>query len=109
MEVQHHHAHMAACMADNDMEEQTFAIILDGTGYGLDGNIWGFEIFYGDCRQFQRLAHLKYTALPGGEVCIREPWRNACGMLLTLLGDEGFKLCEQLFLRIKKQYLFFVQ
>lgn len=97
MEVQHHHAHMAACMADNDMEEQTFAIILDGTGYGLDGNLWGFEIFYGDCRQFQRLAHLKYTALPGGEVCIREPWRNACGMLLTLLGDEGFKLCEQLF------------
>lgn len=97
IEVQHHHAHMAACLADNGIEDQAFAIILDGTGYGLDGNIWGFEIFYGDCKEFQRLAHLKYTALPGGEKCIREPWRNACGMLLTLLGDEGIKTCEQLF------------
>lgn len=97
VEVQHHHAHMAACLADNDIEDKAFAIILDGTGYGLDGNIWGFEVFYGDCKSFDRLAHLQYTALPGGEACIREPWRNAVGMLISLLGDQGLKLSEQLF------------
>ena len=97
IEVQHHHAHMAACLADHGIEEKTYGIILDGTGYGLDGNIWGFEVFYGDCKEVQRLAHLHYTALPGGETCIREPWRNAVGMLLTLLGEEGVKISEQLF------------
>ena len=97
VEVQHHHAHMAACLADNGIAEKTFGIILDGTGFGLDGNIWGFEVFYGDCKEVQRLAHLHYTALPGGEACIREPWRNAVGMLCTLLGEEGLKISEQLF------------
>ena len=97
VEVQHHHAHMAACLADNDIEDEAFAIILDGTGYGLDGNIWGFEIFYGDCKHFERLAHLQYTALPGGEACIREPWRNAVGMLISYLGNQGLELSEQLF------------
>ena len=97
VEVQHHHAHMAACLADNEIDDEAFAIILDGTGYGLDGNIWGFEVFYGDCKNFRRLAHLQYTALPGGEACIREPWRNAFGMLFSLLGDQGFELSEQLF------------
>lgn len=97
VEVQHHHAHMAACLADNEIEDEAFAIILDGTGYGLDGKLWGFEVFYGDCKSFQRLAHLQYTALPGGEVCIREPWRNAVGMLVSLLGDQGFEISEQLF------------
>lgn len=97
MEVQHHHAHMAACLADNEIEDEAFAIILDGTGYGLDGHIWGFEVFYGDCKHFERLAHLHYTALPGGEACIREPWRNAVGMLVSYLGDQGLELSEQLF------------
>ena len=49
------------------------------------------------CKNFRRLAHLQYTALPGGEACIREPWRNAVGMLFSLLGDKGFELSEQLF------------
>lgn len=97
IEVQHHHAHMAACMAENGLQEKAFGIILDGTGFGLDGNIWGFEIFYGDCKEVQRLAHLHYTALPGGEACIREPWRNAVGMLYSLVGEEGLKISEQLF------------
>lgn len=97
IEVQHHHAHMAACLADNEIDDESFAIILDGTGFGLDGNVWGFELFYGDCKHFKRLAHLQYSALPGGEACIREPWRNAVGMLISLLGDEGVKLSEQIF------------
>ena len=97
VEVQHHHAHMAACLADNDLDDEAFAIILDGTGYGLDGNIWGFEVFYGNCSRFDRLAHLHYTALPGGEACIREPWRNAVGMLISLLEEKGYELSKQLF------------
>lgn len=97
VEVQHHHAHMAACLADNDLDEEAFAIILDGTGYGLDGNIWGFEVFYGDCREFNRLAHLDYSPLPGGEACIREPWRNAVGMLYSFFGEEGKRMSETLF------------
>ncbi|MFS0784713.1 carbamoyltransferase HypF [Bacillus sp. 1P06AnD] len=97
LEVQHHHAHMAACLAENKVEGKAFGIILDGTGYGLDGHIWGFELFYGDCSSFDRLAHLRYTPLPGVEKCIQEPWRNAAAMLIALLGDEGIAYCEQLF------------
>jgi hydrogenase maturation protein HypF len=97
LEVQHHHAHMVSCMADNQLEGKVFAVILDGTGYGPDGNIWGFEVFYGDYKEFIRLAHLTYTPLPGGEKSIREPWRNAVGMLLQLLGEKGKEFCLEHF------------
>ncbi|WP_020062528.1 carbamoyltransferase HypF [Bacillus sp. 123MFChir2] len=97
LEVQHHHAHMAACMEEHHLTGKAYGVILDGTGYGLDGNIWGFEIFYGDASSAKRLAHLQYTPLPGGEVCIREPWRNAVAMLLSLLGEEGGILANALF------------
>ncbi|MBB6444589.1 carbamoyltransferase HypF [Bacillus benzoevorans] len=97
LEIQHHHAHMASCMADNQLEDQVFAVILDGTGYGTDGDIWGFEVFYGDYKDFQRLAHLTYTPLPGGEKSIREPWRNAVGMMLHLLGEQGKEICLERF------------
>ncbi|MFD3450124.1 carbamoyltransferase HypF [Microbacteriaceae bacterium 4G12] len=97
LEVQHHHAHMAACMGEHKLSGQAYGIILDGTGYGLDGNVWGFELFYGDASSAKRLAHLQYTPLPGGEACIREPWRNAVAMLLSLLGEEGESLANALF------------
>lgn len=97
VEVQHHHAHMAACLDEHGVNGKAYGIILDGTGYGLDGNIWGFEIFYGDTGSFERLAHLHYTPLPGSEKCIREPWRNAAAMLISLLGEEGWDLAKQIF------------
>ncbi|MFK9093344.1 carbamoyltransferase HypF [Bacillus salipaludis] len=97
IEVQHHHAHMAACIEEHRIPGKAFGIILDGTGYGLDGNIWGFEIFYGDAGEFERLAHLHYTPLPGGEKCIREPWRNAAAMLISLHDDEGLALSKAIF------------
>ena len=97
MEVQHHHAHMAACMGDNDLNEPVWSIILDGTGYGTDGNVWGFEVFYGDYLAVERMAHLRYTPLPGGEKAIKEPWRNSIAMLISLLGEEGIGLVEALF------------
>jgi len=97
IEVQHHHAHMVSCMADNQLDGNVWGIILDGTGYGSDGHIWGFEIFYGNEVEFERQAHLAYTPLPGGEKAIREPWRNAAAMLMSLLGSDGEELSEQLF------------
>lgn len=97
IEIQHHHAHMAACISDNDLKEDVWGIILDGTGYGEDGNIWGFEIFHGNELNFDRMAHLKYTPLPGGEKSIKEPWRNAVAMLISLLGDEGEDLAYKVF------------
>ncbi|WP_379969478.1 carbamoyltransferase HypF [Ectobacillus sp. sgz5001026] len=96
-EVQHHHAHMAACMGEHQLEGKAYGIILDGTGYGLDGNIWGFELFYGDAERVDRIAHLAYTPLPGGEKCIREPWRNAAAMLMSMHGEQGKKLAKLLF------------
>lgn len=97
MEVQHHHAHMAACLDEHHVAGKAFGVILDGTGYGLDGNVWGFEILYGDAVSFKRMAHLQYTPLPGGEKCIREPWRNAAAMLMSLHGQTGKDLAKQIF------------
>jgi hydrogenase maturation protein HypF len=97
MEVQHHHAHMAACLDEHQISGKAYGIILDGTGYGLDGNIWGFEIFYGDAVSFERMTHLHYTPLPGSEKCIREPWRNAAAMLISLHGVEGIGLAKAIF------------
>lgn len=97
VQVQHHHAHMVSCMAENGLSEPCLGIILDGTGYGTDGAIWGFEVLYGNAGQCRRLGHLRYTPLPGGDRAVREPWRNAAAMLVALLGDSGEKLAEQLF------------
>jgi hydrogenase maturation protein HypF len=97
IEVQHHHAHMASCMADNHLDGDVYGIILDGTGYGTDNHVWGFEILYGNYCEFKRLGHLQYTPLPGGEKAIKEPWRNAVAMLLTLLGEKGESYAKQLF------------
>ncbi|WP_216828473.1 carbamoyltransferase HypF [Alkalihalobacterium elongatum] len=95
--VQHHHAHHVSCMADNGLEEPCLGIILDGTGYGEDGHIWGFEWLYGNASSFERLAHLRYSPLPGADKAVREPWRNAIGMILHYWPEEGVDLATQLF------------
>jgi hydrogenase maturation protein HypF len=97
LEVQHHHAHMAACLEEHKIAGDTYGIILDGTGYGLDGKVWGFEFFYGNKADVSRLAHLHYTPLPGSEKCISEPWRNAAAMLMSLCGEKGVELSKTLF------------
>lgn len=79
--VQHHHAHMAAVMAEHGLSEECFAIVLDGTGFGLDDTIWGMEILHGDYGSFQRVASLASIPLIGGETAIKETWRIAAGML----------------------------
>ena len=96
--VQHHHAHLASCMADNMLEnENIIGIILDGTGYGTDGCLWGFEFLTGCYTGFRRRLHLAYVPLPGGETAIREPWRTAYSFLSTFLGDDGKAYGKRLF------------
>ncbi|MEW6181887.1 MAG: carbamoyltransferase HypF [Bacillota bacterium] len=95
--VQHHHAHMAACMAENGCEVPAMGVILDGTGYGEDGNLWGFEVLSGDYGSCTRHFHLAYAPLPGGEQGIRQPWRMAVSYLLAFLGDEGAAAALELF------------
>lgn len=97
VEVQHHHAHLVSCMEDNGLTGNCIGLILDGTGYGADGNVWGFEVLYGGACGYQRLAHLRYTPLAGGDRAVTEPWRNATAMLISLLGDEGRRLAARLF------------
>ena len=89
--VQHHHAHVASCLADNErpVDERVIGVALDGTGYGTDGAIWGGEFFEGSLnRGFTRLAHLEYAPLPGGSAAIRQPWRMALAQLISLYGEE---------------------
>lgn len=79
--VQHHHAHMASCMAENGLTDRVIGVTFDGTGFGLDGAIWGGEFLVGDYSGFERAAHLRYIAMPGGERAVREPWRMAAAYL----------------------------
>lgn len=79
--VQHHHAHLAACMAENQLTDPVIGIIMDGTGYGTDGTIWGGEILVGDYNNFDRFAHFEQMPLPGGDVAIKSPWRTAVSYL----------------------------
>jgi hydrogenase maturation protein HypF len=82
--VQHHHAHIASCLADNGINGPVIGVSLDGTGYGLDGHIWGGEFMVADYKQFQRMAYLEYLPLPGGALAIKRPYRTAAGYLLAL-------------------------
>jgi len=77
IEVQHHHAHMASCMADNALEGQVIGVCFDGTGLGPDGTLWGGELLAGGYAYCERAAHLATVALPGGDRAAREPWRAA--------------------------------
>lgn len=88
--VQHHHAHIAACMAENGLEETVLGVAWDGTGYGLDGTIWGGEFFLANLTDFQRVGHFKPFRLPGGEKAIREPRRAAIAVLYELWGEAAF-------------------
>ena len=90
LEVQHHIAHLASCMAENQLEGEVLGISWDGTGYGLDGTIWGGEFLLATKTSFERVATFRPFRLPGGEKAIKEPRRTALGMLYELFGDDVF-------------------
>jgi hydrogenase maturation protein HypF len=86
--VQHHHAHIVSCMAENKIQGDVIGLAMDGTGYGLDGNAWGGEFLIANESLFQRFGHLQYIVLPGGDKAIHEPWRIAASLLRTAYGNE---------------------
>ena len=88
VEIQHHWAHIAACMAENEIESPALGVAWDGTGFGLDETIWGGEFLLAQNGAFTRIAHLREFRLPGGEAAIKEPRRTALGMLYEVFGDE---------------------
>jgi hydrogenase maturation protein HypF len=90
IQVQHHHAHIVACMAEHRLEGPVIGLSLDGTGFGTDGNIWGGEVLIARLEGFERFAHLEYVPMPGGDAAVREPWRMAFGHLRA----AGFSLEE---------------
>jgi len=86
--VQHHHAHIASCMAENQIEEEVIGIALDGAGYGLDGKIWGGEVLLANLKSFRRVGHFCYIPMPGNTLAIKEPWRMALSYLYALYGER---------------------
>lgn len=86
--VQHHHAHLASCMVDNGLSKPCIGVIFDGNGYGDDGHMWGGEFLLGDLYGFERLGHLDYVAMPGGDAATREPYRMAISYLRHSFGVD---------------------
>ncbi|HAC64028.1 MAG TPA: carbamoyltransferase HypF [Cyanothece sp. UBA12306] len=92
IEIQHHHAHIASCLAENNIsltDSPVLGIAFDGLGFGEDGTIWGGEFLLADYRNYQRLGTLKPIAMIGGTQAIREPWRNTYAHLMAALGWEN--------------------
>jgi hydrogenase maturation protein HypF len=89
--VQHHWAHVLACMAENELEAPVLGVSWDGTGYGTDGTIWGGEFLLADESSFERVAFLRQFRLPGGEAAVKEPRRTALGVLYEIWGDDGLQ------------------
>jgi hydrogenase maturation protein HypF len=107
--VQHHHAHVASCMAENMVEEKVIGVAFDGTGYGLDRCIWGGEFLVADYSGFERFAHLAYVPIPGGEVSIRHPYRMALAYLVETFGSDGHEIGLEIMKSVNRQEASMVQ
>jgi hydrogenase maturation protein HypF len=107
--IQHHHAHIASCMAEYGIGDYVTGICLDGTGYGTDGNIWGGEFLYAGLTQFERIAHFDYVPMPGGDKAVEEPWRMAFSYLFKYFGEDFDYQSVPLFRSVVRQKLSLVR
>jgi hydrogenase maturation protein HypF len=98
-QVQHHVAHVLSCMAENDLEPPVLGVSWDGTGYGLDGTVWGGEFFRIRTDGYDRVAHFRQFGLPGGEQAVREPRRSALGLLFEAFGAAALEWSDLATLR----------
>jgi hydrogenase maturation protein HypF len=103
IQIQHHHAHVAAVMAEYNLDEKVIGIALDGTGYGDDGNIWGGEFFICDLENYKRITHFDYVPMPGGDAVINEPWRMAVSYLYKIFGENTYDITRQIFKKIENK------
>jgi len=94
--VQHHHAHIVSCMAENLLSGEVIGLAMDGTGYGSDGHAWGGEVLVAGETDFTRAGHIGYFVLPGGEKAVREPWRVAVSLLKDAYGDAWPRIVSRL-------------
>lgn len=106
--VQHHHAHIVSCMAENRLDGPVIGLSFDGTGYGTDGNIWGGEILIAEDKRFERVAYLSYVPMPGSEAAIKEPWRMAVSYLYDAFGEEFYSLDLPVFKEIDEKKIWFI-
>jgi hydrogenase maturation protein HypF len=86
--VQHHHAHIASCMAEHGLDEMVIGVAMDGTGLGTDNKIWGGEFFISDLNNFERFTHFDYLPMPGGDKVTEEPWRTGVSYLYKIYGRK---------------------
>ncbi len=100
LKVQHHHAHIVACMYDNGIEEEVIGVTFDGTGYGNDGHSWGGEFLVSSKTDFSREYHLSYVLAPGADIVVKEAWRMALAYLRMAYGDNYLRLNIPLLKRI---------
>jgi len=105
MRVQHHHAHAVSVMAEHGLAGMVIAVIMDGTGYGSDGNIWGSEFMTATTRDFERYTHFDYFMMPGGDAAVDEPWRMALSCLFSYFGSGYDFSSEKLFRTIDEKKL----
>lgn len=89
--IQHHHAHIASCIVDNDIKGKVIGVGFDGAGFGADGRIWGGEFLLADLKSFKRAAYFDYVPMPGGDVAARETWRMAFSYLYNIYGNSVFR------------------
>ncbi|HNW88820.1 MAG TPA: carbamoyltransferase HypF [Bacteroidales bacterium] len=92
VKVQHHHAHIASCIAEHHIEGKVIGVSFDGTGYGDDGHIWGGEFFVCDLNEYKRVTHFDYVPMPGGDKVTDEPWRMAVSYLYKIYQKDFFNL-----------------
>ncbi len=92
--VQHHHAHIASCMAEHGLDEKVIGVAFDGVGLGTDNKVWGGEFFICNLLDFERCSHFEYIPMPGGDKATKEPWRMAVSYLYKFYGKDflSFKL-----------------